>query len=243
MREKEDAKHNKATERTIETVQGDSSEELGEKYLDHPTAQVPLAEEATREEEEERQRLCRARIRRRERLKEHGIELEDVRVGFSDIFIREYPITIGDNPGGLCGPPLTIEWQHQAENRLAVDDYEKSRPNRRRGREMIMPSNLRVDLLKGGGFSRGEIAVLTRSVNISRTQRRRTIQTLHLAPFQEISEAICRTTSNMFSLGRRKRRQKAFLKPYISSVQFSGKIPIKVRQSSSFSTLPDNSID
>mmetsp|Transcript_8623 Transcript_8623/g.11407 ORF Transcript_8623/g.11407 Transcript_8623/m.11407 type:complete len:251 (-) Transcript_8623:282-1034(-) len=72
-------------------------------------------------------------------------------VRFGQIVIREHGVTLGDHPGTGLGPPLTIEWKHQAEHVLPVDDYEKAHgdfPRHRKGRELLMPGSLRFKMLK-----------------------------------------------------------------------------------------------
>ena len=46
-------------------------------------------------------------------------------VRFHRIEIREYGVTLGDHPSTRIGPPVTIEWQHQAELVVDLDQYER----------------------------------------------------------------------------------------------------------------------
>ena len=76
-------------------------------------------------------------------------------VRFHRIEIREYGVTLGDHPGTRTGPPVTIEWQHQAELVVDVDQYERifsgvgssAKFRRRKGEELRMPPDVREHIL------------------------------------------------------------------------------------------------
>jgi hypothetical protein len=78
-------------------------------------------------------------------------------VSFGDITIRDHPMIIGDSVPG-CGVPLTIDWEAQSEVVLKVEDYEEYRPERRRGRSMIMPPNIRASMAMSSGCTMREIS-------------------------------------------------------------------------------------
>jgi hypothetical protein len=142
---------------------------------------------------------------------------KDKAVRFSSIVIRDYPITIGDNPSVSRGPPLCIEWEHQFEITLTVDAYEDGRSIRRSQSEMLMPLTARQDLVARAGFSRSEIALLVKPVNVARTQRRRTIETLHLADAQFVVEMVSKKIMNMMTLGVYTRKERDLLKSFGTS--------------------------
>lgn len=160
--------------------------------------------------------LATNRERRASRLQRHGISLAEVKVGFSTLTIREHPVTIGDNPGGVIGPPLAIEWEHEHEVAVAVDEYEKLRPPRRHGREMIIPKAAREDLLRKSGLTRSDIIKGTKPVNIARAQRRRTQEMQGLSSVEEIGQSLTRKAKNLFSLGSRKRNEKKYIESALS---------------------------
>merc|ERR550539_1145814 len=64
---------------------------------------------------------------------------------FSNIEIREYDITLGDNPGGADGPPISLDWNYNEifTQVMDVDIYEEHRPPRRTRLEMYMCSSVR----------------------------------------------------------------------------------------------------
>ena len=156
------------------------------------------------------------RTRVEERLKRLGMNAEDgLSVHFSSVQIREYPVLMGDNPGGVTGPPLTIDWEHQSENDFPIDSYEKDHPHRRSGNEMQIPSFVRATMLKDAGYSRSEIALLQKPVNIARSQRKRTNATMSLDNLMFMTERARRKAIDVATLGSRKRRERKLLKPFV----------------------------
>lgn len=149
------------------------------------------------------------RAQRRRSLQENN-----TRVQFSTITIRSYPLVIGDNPSSPVGPPLSIAWQHESECTLEVREFENERPERRLGREMILPPSLRMDKLRAAGFTQSEIVHYTKQVNVTRAQRKRTEATLYQAFLQEILEDASRKTRNLLDLGKSKREERKFLEQF-----------------------------
>jgi hypothetical protein len=151
------------------------------------------------------------------RFQRQGITNEqDIAIRFTTVTIREYPVTIGDNPTSRSGPPLTIEWKYDAEQTLDLVDYEDQLPGPRRvGPEMLVPPSIRVDRLRQAGMSRAEIVKFSRPVNIARRQRQRTYETLHMQPLQACGEKVARNVLNLLTLGERKRNERKFLEPYV----------------------------
>ena len=72
-------------------------------------------------------------------------------VVFSEIMIREYNVTIGDNPSCSKGAPFSLDWTYNPDTTVSsLDLYEKFRSlNPCRGRsEMILPMSHRHEKLK-----------------------------------------------------------------------------------------------
>jgi hypothetical protein len=80
------------------------------------------------------------------------------RVSFGMIVIREYPITVGDNPSTTKGVPVTLAWRHHTEYQLPVEQFEQVRPEYRRSPlELQMSSLDRLRRLKAEGWSGMEL--------------------------------------------------------------------------------------
>jgi hypothetical protein len=130
------------------------------------------------------------------------------KVTFSTLAIREYGIIPGDNPGVSCGCPLSIGWEYDDEFSFAIDEYEEQRSKPRSMTELRMPSMVREKKLREAGFSRRDIQESTKYANIARLQRRRTTETMNLAPIQEFLERAKRKTLHLVGAGtKRKERE------------------------------------
>lgn len=156
-------------------------------------------------------------------------------VRFGNVSIREFPVVVGDNPGGTSGPPISIGWEHHSEVTVDLVSYEGQRPPRRRGREMLIPLDVRFERLRIAGYSRSEIVTLTKPVNVARSQRKRTLDTLHLQPFQRFNENLARKTKSLLTGGRRKKQEKKLLQSFQPELQ---SVPSTASSQSSFKSAP-----
>jgi len=98
---------------------------------------------------------------------------------FSTLEIREYPITLGDNPGGAQGPPISLGWKHNKRRTqvIQLEEYEDKRPQRRSRKEMHMADDIRrCRLIREKGVSAKDINKATKAANSVRRQRRKTIE-------------------------------------------------------------------
>ncbi len=104
--------------------------------------------------------------------KERGVQ-------FSTIEIREYPITLGDNPGGRSGPPISLGWDYSISSKMNLDTYESRRdPTIRRSiSEFYISSQDRVcALLKTDGCSMKDIFDACATARSIRKDRRQNIE-------------------------------------------------------------------
>jgi hypothetical protein len=160
--------------------------------------------------------LAKARqCRRALRMKTLGLPSDEkLSLKFSQIDIREYPICIGDNPGGSSGTPLSIEWKHVSEVKIGVEEYESSRPAPRDHGSLWMKASIRDDILKRIGYSIKDIRTGTKPVNIERARRKSTVTTLGLGRLHELQEKISRKSMNILSFGARKRKERELMKSF-----------------------------
>lgn len=135
-------------------------------------------------------------------------------VGFTKIQIREYPIVVGDNPSILTGTPITIDWEYVEEMEFAVDDYEQQKPTSRNMLELRLPAKYRDTILKQQGFSLKDRLQGRKAANITRSQRRRTAETMKLAPVMEMLELATRATLNATVRRSRKQKEREFLSQF-----------------------------
>lgn len=99
-------------------------------------------------------------------------------VDFSTLEIREYPITLGNNPGGVQGPPICLDWKHEEEKTVFVslDEYETKREPRRSENDLYIPECLRRWKLLEQGVSMRRMQKASKEADNVRKQRKKTIQ-------------------------------------------------------------------
>ena len=98
---------------------------------------------------------------------------------FSTLEIREYHITIGDNPGGKSGPPVSLDWDYckNATVKMCIDKYEENRAPRRARHEMYMSGSIRMwTLMKELGYSLREIESASRAADSIRKKRQKSLK-------------------------------------------------------------------
>lgn len=135
-------------------------------------------------------------------------------VSFAEVQVREYPFCLGDNPSVMIGAALTIDWQAQSEAALSLDDYEASRPERRRSEELRIPSFVREEMLRTSGYSRLDIQKGVKTVNIARNRRKRTNETYRLHKAQEAAERLVRGTLNATVRRTKKKQEKELIEHF-----------------------------
>lgn len=98
---------------------------------------------------------------------------------FSTLEIRSYSITLGDNPGGSHGAPVSLGWDYNPVDTVNIDleSYEKNRPKRRARSEMYMSGSIRMFLLmKSQGYSLHDIEAAAKEAEKLRKQRLKTVK-------------------------------------------------------------------
>uniref|UniRef100_A0A7S4NBN6 Uncharacterized protein n=1 Tax=Odontella aurita TaxID=265563 RepID=A0A7S4NBN6_9STRA len=97
-------------------------------------------------------------------------EEESMSVGFTSVDIREYPVRCGDSPFCSSGPPLTISWESRESFSYPLDTYETSQSSGRARdkREMIIPPDERMRMLRDEGHSFQEVYRCAREAEVTR---------------------------------------------------------------------------
>mmetsp|Transcript_18582 Transcript_18582/g.46088 ORF Transcript_18582/g.46088 Transcript_18582/m.46088 type:complete len:218 (-) Transcript_18582:194-847(-) len=100
------------------------------------------------------------------------LEMGDLNVRFSSVAVRDYSMTIGDNPSVSRGVPISLGWEYDKEHSYDINKFEDDRcGERRESEELKLPSLQRVQLLKTMGYSRGEIKEQTKEVQKVKDER------------------------------------------------------------------------
>ena len=68
-------------------------------------------------------------------------------VKWNVLHVREYDVTIGDNPCVSYGPPISLDWCYMNLGTIDVEEYESNRDPRRSMRQMMMNYYFRKNLL------------------------------------------------------------------------------------------------
>lgn len=137
-----------------------------------------------------------------------------LKVSFSTLEIREYPICIGDNPACTFGVPISIDWAYETTNIFSVDEYEEQRPTPRDFSQLKIPSKDRNHIIRGIGYSLRDVMEGTKHANIARNRRKRTKETLHLAPVEEFLELSVRAILNATFRRGAKTKERELLAAY-----------------------------
>lgn len=108
-------------------------------------------------------------------------------VQFKSVCIREYAITIGQNPYCSFGVPLTLDWNHGEEDVIPIDFYEASHKRKRTARHMLLNSFQRRDMLWRSGYPLQDIE---KAIKENDREKFRRSMTLYFLPLLHIQEMI-----------------------------------------------------
>ena len=117
-------------------------------------------------------------------------------VTFTTLERRFYPLCLGDNPAGLQGAPIAIDWDHVSEIITTVDEYEQQRPATRPPAELRVSWETRWYRLCKAGYGEGEIMHAIKEADKERWRRIRTNESLFLMEIQYFFERIGRAIRN-----------------------------------------------
>jgi len=94
-------------------------------------------------------------------------------VKFDKVTIRSYNMTIADNPSCTSGIAVGLSWEYDPQEvEMSVEAYESSRDGNRRSKsQMLIPRDIRVDLLREFNVSMREI--FRANDEVERAQRKR----------------------------------------------------------------------
>lgn len=107
-------------------------------------------------------------------------------VSFAKIHVRNYDLTVGDNPACHYGTPVSLDWQYTEHEPLELDRYEECRPTRRNARQMHLNCYQRQHILALHNVPVEEMKAAKKQVK--RIQRQRAV-TSYFAPVMKLEDA------------------------------------------------------
>jgi hypothetical protein len=132
-------------------------------------------------------------------------------VSFTTLEQREYPICLGDNPAGVWGVPISMDWDYCSEVTLCLDEYEQHRPPTRQRTELRLPAEYRWDMLVETGYAKGEIKYAIQVTDKIRWRRMRTAnRPLVMGSVEEYLERLGRAIGNVTIRRGAKRHERQF---------------------------------
>lgn len=121
-------------------------------------------------------------------------------VGFKNVDIREFKMTLGNHPSATSGPPVMLDWEtNPKENVVDLENYERGRRPRRNRRQLKLSLQQRHNILvKEQGFAFNEVKNAWQEALEIRKQRKETLERgLALMKFDEVWESTCRKFSRL----------------------------------------------
>jgi len=111
-------------------------------------------------------------------------------VGFANISIRNYDMTLGDHPNCSYGPPICLSWDYEDSALTSLDNYEENRPERRKLRPMGY--NQRKNILTFAGFKEAELKITEKKIDEVRRQRNMSKALLPIMEVEILVESVRR---------------------------------------------------
>jgi hypothetical protein len=96
-------------------------------------------------------------------------------VHFHEIEVALYPVQVGDNPTA-DGVPISLGWVVDEKHSFSLDDYESSKPEPRSRAELLMPAQVRRDMLENLGFTAREMLNTVQELKKIKRSRQKSIK-------------------------------------------------------------------
>jgi len=123
-------------------------------------------------------------------------------ISFSTLEVRTYGVTLGDNPGGSSGPPVSLDWNYDESKAIDLEDYEAKRNPRRSREQLHMDMNNRYFSL-ASHFTATELKAATLAARQTRIKRKKSYSKTGIEPIQEAMES----TEKLFKKFMRRTRK------------------------------------
>jgi hypothetical protein len=132
-------------------------------------------------------------------------------VRFGSIRIREYAMTLGDNPCVSIGPPVMLSWECTAKEETSqpIEDFEKTRVGKRRHKHRLLLNYYqRHAILESAGMTKQEIQTAERGVFYDQSSRKFSSYICYPYTFVDAVKASSGRRKNMRWLRKYNRNEK-----------------------------------
>jgi hypothetical protein len=115
-------------------------------------------------------------------------------VRFDEVRIRNYTMTLGDNPACSIGAPVQLDWDFDELPTLLLDDYEQFRQNKRRTNlnHLVLSSYKRLEILQNLGHSDHQLRQATKQAARIKSKRQVTVMFAPLWPVEHAFSSVGR---------------------------------------------------
>lgn len=123
-------------------------------------------------------------------------------VSFSCVEVREYNVTLGDNPACSAGPPISLGWTYKDEERQDLYAHEAKRyikRRRRKKKDLRLSANLRKKILKELGFTNDDIHFATLRSIMTKNQRLESHHTFEESEAKEVLDNFWENAVDMYT--------------------------------------------
>lgn len=115
-------------------------------------------------------------------------------VSFHSISVREYNITMGDNPSCSYGVPIALGWEYQQHDAIPLSSTTNETP---RNNNFGLSHHARRQLLKNAGYPSCAMRLCLRQVNRCKTERAMTELFLAAQPLEDAMEQLVRGVQHL----------------------------------------------
>lgn len=121
------------------------------------------------------------------------------RVCFDSVEIRSYAQTMGDNPSVSYGPPISLDWDYEENDAVAIDEYEAKRLfSRRTLRQLNVSYYHRMAILQRDyGFTEQELVKAQKDADKTKMKRAITNTLLPMMKVEAVFESAGRKAKRM----------------------------------------------
>ena len=128
---------------------------------------------------------------------------------FFDVEVREYDVTVSDNPGVKSGVAIELGWDYNVSERTHIDNFEERRSKERSTnfmKEKKLTKHEREKILRQFGASEKEIQEAAKRAATIRNKRKKSIEMRHN---DALNEKVERRVSGIKEMFSRRRSSKA----------------------------------